>query len=169
MILKVYKLYMHLPFYCRLAMTRVTNSLEMVGRSQSTILDEVTAQALNLMLECLAINYKYSLGTAVTVYFKALHNHSFLFSKCAESTSKRNSFTVIYTDPSHPQQVSYGCVERFIACATGSPIHLHVAVIKPIDVGPCEVLQKLNHPSEMQEIQNLLASDYVSIVNEVWL
>ena len=130
-------------------MTRVTSSLEMVGQSKCSILDDPTARALNTLLESLAVNYNYSMGTAVTIYSKVLHSHSLLLSKCAESTQKHSSFTVTYTDHSHPQQVSYGCVEKFITC-TNAPIQLHVAVVKPVDVGPCEILQSLNYPPELE-------------------
>lgn len=149
--------------YCTLSVTKVNDSLQLVGRPVHLTLDDTTTRIMKGLLQALSLDIRCSTGTAVVEYSKVIVHQCLVFSKDAKRVKRHRSYTVSFTDPSNPQQISYGCVQKFLVFHADPHVGLHVALIKPFEVGPCELIRQLNYPPEIECLRDLLSSDFVSV------
>ena len=123
----------------------------MVGKCKQTLLDEGTIRSLQ------EIDPMCTTGLVVTEYTKVLINESVVV--CTRSERRHNSYTVTYINPSQTTQVFYGYVEKFFTYSS----NLHIAIVRPCEVYPCEILQRLNFPPEIESVKEILSSDLISV------
>ena len=146
----------YLPCYTfRLPLTKLTDSIQVVGRSKQSSLDEETIRILE---EVLPTAPRCTVGSAVTEYSQVLIRERIFV--CSRRERQRNSYTVTYA---HCGYVFYGSVERLITLQSTSNVNVHAAIVRPYEVGPCEMIHKLNFPSEIACIRELLSNDFVSV------
>ena len=147
-----YFAYSSILFYTyRLVLTKLSESFQVVGKCKQTLLDEGTIRTLQEMISMCTT------GSLVTEYTKVLINESVVV--CTRSERRHNSYTVTYTNTSKPAQVFYGYVEKFFTYSS----NVHIAIVRPCEVCPCEILQGLNFPPEIEPVKELLSSDFISV------
>ena len=101
----------------------------------------------------------------VTLYPKiVLQNKVIICSQNSTRVTRRNSYTVTYTDPERPSHVRYGKVEKFLSCPADSLDSIHAAIVKELEVQPCVELESLNFPQDIQCLSHLLCGDFVSVL-----
>ena len=153
-------IYIYMYAFCRLSQTKLTDMLQVVGKSKLSTLDTATTMILKKMpgdaIRC-------QTGTTVTVYKKVLIHRSIVVSRYE---GHHNNCNVIFTDLSQSRQVCYGSVEQFLTCFSESDVSLHVAIVTPFEVEHCELFRRIEFPPEIVCIQDLLASDFVSVTRE---
>ena len=147
-------------------MTKVTDSLQLVGQPVHSTLDDTTARIMKELSQALSLNIKCSTGTAVVEYSKVVVHEFLVFSKDAKRVKRHRSYTVSFTDPRNPQQIFYGCVQKFVVCHADPYVGLHLALVRPFDVGPCELIWQLKYPPEIECLRDLLSSDFMSVIHQ---
>ena len=138
----------------------LTESISAVGRCQLTPLNNEDAGVVNQVMETCSTDV-ISSGSSVAVYPKMLVCNQIIFSKQIKWVKKRNSFTVVYSNPQVPHQLYYGRVQKFLRCPADSTDSLYIAVIEPLRVESCKLLERLNYPPELQLLAQLLSIDFV--------
>ena len=111
-------------------------------------------------------NIRMKSNGIVTLQRRIILQDQIIYSKCSKRVTKRNSYTVTFTDPQAPTHVKYGRVNQFLTCPADSPDSMHVAIIEGLEVQHCEELVGLNYPPEIMCLSPLLYSDFVSVVIE---
>lgn len=100
----------------------------------------------------------------VLVHRKLLVNRRLISSR-QKRVTKRNRFTVAYTDPEPPHPVQYGTVEKLVTIYPDSDNATVLALVKPLNVVRCKVLETLAFPSQLEQYFQVLSSDCVSVCN----
>lgn len=94
---------------CRLLLTNLTDSVNVVGQSQLSVLDDATAKILN---ERPGNLLRYEVGASVTEYNKImLIDGSVVFCR-----DEKHHNDIIVTFKNQSGQIFYGSVERFMTC-----------------------------------------------------
>ncbi len=57
-------------------------------------------------------------------------------------------------------------VLRFLSVPGHTPSSIYAAIIEPLRVETCDVLEHLHFPRELQRLSSLICSDFVSIIPE---
>lgn len=97
--------------------------------------------------------------TDVLVHRKLLVNRRLICSR-QNRVTKRNSYTVAYTDPQPPHPVRYGTVEKLVTLCHSENVTI-LAIIRPLRVVGCKL--SLTFPPALQQYSEMLLSDFVSI------
>ena len=145
--------------YCRSSVKKLTEIAYAVGRSRPTALSAEEMQAVEDLLGAHDFHN-------FTLYSKILINKQLICSKQIHAT-KRNSYTVCFTNPMMAHQVCYGTVEKLLTLCVDSDDCVHViAFVKPFQaVRSCVVLEaslSTCHPLIQPYIKTLV-SDFVTI------
>lgn len=127
--------------FCSPTQKKVTPAISVIGLPKYTKLDE---GIMNIVQQRFNIE-----GGVAEVYQKAVVHNQLIFSKLAKRVKKRNSYTILYTDPQAPDDVRYGRVEAFIICPVD---YIHLAVIEPLKVSSCDGLVVI--PPEMASLSS---------------
>ncbi len=139
----------------RTALKKLSGNVFAVGRSLNAKLNEEEVQAVHEVTTC----------SSGMVHPKVFVNRQLISSKNVTRAKKKNSYTVAFTDPRHPDQVLYGTVQRFATLCIDPDSSIHLAFMKTFQVDTCAVLEGLHYEPETQPFAQLLASDFVSIVS----
>lgn len=103
----------------------------------------------------------------VTLYPKIImQDKTVICSQDCSRATKRNDYTVAFTDPERPSKVRYGRVCKFLSCPADSPDSIHVAIIEELTVQRCAELNSLKFPPEIQSLSDLVCSDFFSAFAE---
>ena len=102
----------------------------------------------------------------VTIYPKIiLQENVILHSQDYTRSTRRNDFTVSFTDPQRPCNLRFGRIQKFFSYPANSDESIHVAIIQELEVHPCTELEKLQFPPEILSLSSLLSSDFFSVSN----
>ena len=97
----------------------------------------------------------------VTIYPKIiLQENVILHSQDYTRSTRRNDFTVSFTDPQRPCNLRFGRIQKFFSYPANSDESIHVAIIQELEVHPCKELEKLQFPPEILSLSSLLSSDF---------
>ena len=132
----------------RLTTRCLADSIMAVGKPQHTVLDSAEVTAVEEALHTVGVEAS-ARNAVVTVYPKLIINRKLVYSKLVTRVKKRNNVTVAYTDPQMPNQVGYGCVEKFLSIQTDTNDYFHAALIRPLRVQPYTAFASLQYPSEI--------------------
>ena len=120
-------------------------------------LDEVSLQPIKKLASTIGCSLELSLGMAVTSYPKVLIRGQLFISNAGSRSTKRNSSTVSFCDPTQPHSVCFGVIQRFISIQDT----LHVALVFPVTVTPFELFSQ-DLPHEIAAFKDIITSDYVA-------
>ena len=102
----------------------------------------------------------------VTLYPKiVLRNKVIIHSQDCTRSTRRNDFTISFTDPERPSNLRYGNVRKFLSYPANSAESIHVAIIQELETHCCSELESLQFPPEIQSLSHLLCSDFFSVLN----
>ena len=97
----------------------------------------------------------------VTLYPKIiLHDKVIIHSQDCTRSTRRNDFTVSFTDPERPSNLRYGKIQKFLSYPANSAESIYVAIIQELEIHRCTELESLQFPPEIQSLSHLLCSDF---------
>ena len=145
----------------RLNETYISASLGALGMAKNVKLDKEDEPILAPLLEKNNINL--SEHGMITAYPKMhLQGKDILHSQDYTRSTRRNVFTVSFTDPERHYSVHFGRIRKFFSYPANSDDSIHVAVIQQVEIRLCSEIQSLHFPPEIQSLSPLLCSDYFS-------
>ena len=94
-----------------------------------------------------------------------LHDKVIIHSQDCTRSTRRNNFTVSFTDPERPSNLRYGKIQKFLSYPANSAESIYVAIIQELEIHRCTELESLQFPPEIQSLSHLLCSDFFSVLN----
>lgn len=150
------------PYLCRYPKTHLTDTCIALGKTKHVVLSDEEMGSISQHLSgCKGT--PLSQPYLIKSYTKVAVNKCIIHSRNSHSTTyARNSYTVAYTDNTG-SEIQYGIVQKIITVDTSDSESHHLALVTPIVVGPCEVLQHITFPPECTSFSHTLTMDFVSM------